>query len=69
MADAKKPGLEIVLGMGKPKPGAVDKPEKGGSKSEAAQSILDAVKSDDASSLMRALDAFIGMADMDDEGV
>ena len=69
MDKKKKPGLEIILGMGrKPKPEMNDeepmRDEDMGDESahvDAAHGILDAVKSDDAEGLADALKTFYSL--------
>lgn len=68
MADAKKPGLEVVLGLGdkgksEPAPGPDDSM---GGKTDAAQAVIEAIDTKDAGALSEALQAFFDLADRGD---
>lgn len=57
--DGKKGGMAIVLGLGKPKPGAEDEELDSSSKEDAAQALIDAVHSKDATGVSDAFDTLM----------
>lgn len=59
-SDAKgKGGLSILLGIGKPKPGASGEDLPDDPKKLAAETLMDAVKEGDVDSFMMALDDYL----------